>query len=214
MAIHSAITLETVRTALRLPLPGRAAQVTMSAHPRPGDRPDLPPHCPREGAVMLLIYPRQGRWVMPLTLRTDKVESHKGQVSLPGGAREPGDDSFEATALRETWEELGTPSEPIELLGRLTPLYIPSSGFCVYPFVGWTPQAIALCFDPNEVAAVIEAPLDDLLNPTSRRVETHVHDGKTLTIPLYQVGNAQVWGATAMIMAEFLALLRATLQEE
>ncbi len=204
--------MQTVRAALQLPLPGRAAQQTMSVQPRPGDRADLPDSCPHEGAVLVLLYPRQGQLVLPLTLRTQSVELHKGQVSLPGGAREPCDPSFQDTALREASEEVGVPRAEVETLGMLTPLYIPVSSFCVYPFVGHIPRPFPLHADPNEVQQVIETPLERLLDPETRQVELHARDGRTYQVPSYHVAGQRVWGATAMILAEFLTLLRTALE--
>lgn len=200
-------TIHTVRAALRLPLPGRIAQESMAVRPRPGDRPDLPNPCPREGAVLLLLYRRKGRLVMPFTLRTDNVETHRGQISFPGGAREPHDPSFAHTALRETSEELGIPETAIEILGPLTPLYIPPSRFCVYPHVGYMRRCLRIRPDTTEVAQVIEAPLECLLDPAIRRVETHFREGQEYQVPMYLLGEHRVWGATAMILAEFLAML-------
>ena len=209
MAVQPAITWKLVRAALQLPLPGRGAQMSMAVRPRPGDRPDLPDPCPREAGVLILLYERDGRLLLPLTRRTLTVEMHSGQISLPGGAREPQDHSFEQTALRETREELGIPNAAISVLGPLTPLYIPPSQFCVYPYVGRTPGAFPLSPDPDEVAEVIEVSLDHLLEPATRQENTHLRDGKRYDVPLYVVASHRVWGATAMILAEFLALLRA-----
>jgi 8-oxo-dGTP pyrophosphatase MutT (NUDIX family) len=208
-----AITMRTIRTALQLPLPGRAAQQTMAVRPRPGDRPDLPSPCPHEGAVLLLVYRRHGDLVLPVTRRTDRLEMHKGQISLPGGAYEPQDAGLPQTALRETCEELGIPERAIELLGPLTPLFIPVSSFCVYPYAGYARRAPALRPDANEVAEAIEVPLEHLLAPETRRVETHFRDNQRFEVPAYVVGLQRIWGATAMILAEFLALLRAVLAE-
>lgn len=203
------LTLQTVRAALQQPLLGRAAQLTMAVRPRPGDRPDLPDPCPREAAVLVLLYERQDRLVLPLTRRTETVEMHKGQISLPGGAREPQDHGFAQTALRETCEELGIPEETVEVLGALTPLYIPPSRFCVYPYVGYTSRTYPLRSDPNEVAEIIEVPLEHLLDPATRQVEIHSRDKQRFQVPVYWVANQKVWGATAMILAEFLTMLSA-----
>jgi 8-oxo-dGTP pyrophosphatase MutT (NUDIX family) len=212
--MHSqAITMRTIRAALQLPLPGRAAQQTMAVRPRPGDRPDLPNPCPHEGAVLLLVYRRHGDLVVPVTRRTDKLEMHKGQISLPGGARESQDADLAQTALRETCEELGIPKRAIELLGPLTPLFIPVSSFCVYPYAGYARRAPALRPDANEVAEAIEVPLEHLLAPETRQVETHFRDNQRFEVPAYVVGLQRIWGATAMILAEFLALLRTVLAE-
>lgn len=207
------ITVRTIRAALQLPLPGRAAQQTMAVRPRPGDRSDLPQPCPHEGAVLLLVYRRQGDLVLPLTRRTDKLEMHKGQISLPGGAREPQDGNFVQTALRETREELGIPARAIEVLGSLTPLFIPVSSFCVYPYVGYARRAFSLRPDANEVAEAIEMSVERLLDPATRQVEIHLRDNQRFEVPTYRVGDHRVWGATAMILAEFLALLRTAVEK-
>jgi 8-oxo-dGTP pyrophosphatase MutT (NUDIX family) len=203
------ITVRTIRAALRVPLPGRAAQQTMAVRPRPGDRPDLPSPCPHEGAVLLLVYRRHGELVVPFTRRTDKLEMHKGQISLPGGAREPRDGDLAQTALRETGEELGIPGRAVQVLGPLTPLFIPVSSFCVYPYVGYARRAGLLRPDADEVAEAIEVPVHHLLAPATRQVETHYRDNQRFEVPAYRVGDHRIWGATAMILAEFLALLRA-----
>jgi 8-oxo-dGTP pyrophosphatase MutT (NUDIX family) len=201
-------TLDTIRTALQRPLPGRAAQMEMAVRPRPGDRPDLPDPCPREAAVLLLLYRRQNRLVLPLTLRTETVAMHRGQISLPGGAREPRDRDFAQTALRETCEELGIPELAVQVLGTLSPLYVPPSRFCVYPFIGYAEHAPKLHPDSSEVAEVIEAGLTDLLDPNTRHVEPHWRDDQRFQVPVYRLGKHKVWGATAMILAEFLWMVR------
>jgi 8-oxo-dGTP pyrophosphatase MutT (NUDIX family) len=206
---HQNLDVQMVRAALQRPLLGRAAQLEMAVRPRPGDRPDLPNPCPREAAVLMLLYPRQGELVLPLTQRTDTVEMHRGQVSLPGGAREPQDRDFAQTALRETCEELGIPEGAVQLLGALSPLYIPPSQFCVYPYVGYVSTPPLLHPDPAEVAAVIEVPLRNLLEPDTRQVEVHWRNRQRFEVPIYRVAEQRVWGATAMMLAELVALLRA-----
>jgi len=156
----------------------------------------------------VLLYEREGHLVLPLTRRTQTVEMHRGQISLPGGAREPEDRDFAQTALRETREELGIPEKAVSVLGSLSPLYIPPSRFCVFPFVGHAARAVPLCPDPNEVAEVIEVSLDHLLDPAIQDLEVHFRDGKRYEVPLYRIGKQRVWGATAMILAEFLAVVR------
>ncbi len=201
--------VQMVRAALQLPLLGRAAQLEMAVRPRPGDRPDLPNPCPREAAVLMLLYPRQGELVLPLTRRTDTVEMHRGQISLPGGAREPQDRDFAQTALRETCEELGIPEGTVQILGALSPIYIPPSQFCVYPYVGYVSAPPLLQPDPGEVAAVLEVPLQHLLQPDTRQVEVHWRDNQRFEVPVYRVADQVIWGATGMMLAELVALLRA-----
>lgn len=205
-------TIALVRQALEGPLPGRAAQLTMATRPRPGDRPDIPAPCPYEGAVLILLYQAEGRLEFPLTVRSSTVHAHKGQISLPGGAKEPGDEGFEQTALREASEELGVATADIQLLGALSWLYIPHSGFCVHPFVGYAEEQPNWHPDPAEVAELFSARLDALLDPSTVREEVSMHDGLSFLVPYYLFGRHRVWGATAMILAEFVALLRAAPQ--
>src|SRR5512135_1791039 len=137
----------------------------MSPRPRPGDVFPLPPEVhPREAAVMILLYPIQNRLDFFLTRRTETVETHKGQISLPGGAQEP-DETLQQTALREASEELGIDVACVEILGEpLTPLYIPVSGFRLTPFVGFTPVRPNISIAADEVVEIIETPLDLIVN--------------------------------------------------
>ncbi len=199
-------TVEDFRQALQEPLPGLGAQLQMAPRPRP-TRPWPPGHSPRRAGVLLLLYPREGQWWFPLTLRTEGLAIHQGQVSLPGGAWEPGDPNLQHTALRETEEELGVPAEALQVLGKLTPLYIPPSDFCIHPFVAVAEAPPVLQPDPSEVAQVIETPLRALLDPLVRQWEERPVRGVLSRIPYFAIGDHKVWGATAMVLAEFATCL-------
>jgi 8-oxo-dGTP pyrophosphatase MutT (NUDIX family) len=158
--------------------------------------------------VLVLLCERDGALEFPLTVRATTVQTHKGQISLPGGAREPGDRSFEETALRETSEELGIQTKGVEILGALSRLFIPHSGFCVHPFVGFSKRQLRWRPDPAEVAQAFDAPLDRLLDPATVHEEVYLWDGQRFAVPAYHFGEHRVWGATAMILAELVAILR------
>jgi 8-oxo-dGTP pyrophosphatase MutT (NUDIX family) len=202
-------TLDDVRRALSRPLPGLDAQIKMAPQPRPGWNPNfaMPPDC-REGGVLILLYPRAGQLHFVLTRRTETLRSHKGQIALPGGAREDGE-ALVQTALRETREELGVPPEGTEVLGQLSALYTPPSNYCIHPFVAYRPIAPTFRRDPVEVADVLEVSLALLLNPSTRKVE-HWSDPRFESprrVPFFDIHGQVVWGATAMILSEFVTLL-------
>lgn len=208
--------LSSLRAALARPLPGLPVQMGMAPLPRPGTERILDPllDCRRAG-VLVLLYPagvgQSARLphdlCLVLTRRTDSVDNHRGQISFPGGSMDPGEDAV-MTALREAQEELGVDPFCVEVLGQLSPLYIPPSGFCIYPVVAFAAERPAFAPSPHEVAEVLEVPFSHLLNPATRCEETWPIRGENMCVPFYTVGPHKVWGATAMVLCELLALPR------
>jgi ribosomal protein S18 acetylase RimI-like enzyme len=142
--------------------------------------------------------------------RTDHLDHHKGQISLPGGRHEPQDADYRETALREAREELGVTLENVEVLCSLSSLYIPPSNFYIYPTVAYCPYPPDFQPDPNEVAELIEVPVATLLDPQTRVVEEWTlpqYNNMQVMMPYYRIGRHKVWGATAMVLAEFAAML-------
>ena len=190
------------------PLPGLAAQFTMA--PRHGSDRTLTPmieaSCLKAG-VMLLLYLRRDEPHLVLIRRTSTVLRHKDQIGFPGGQLEAGEDAVQA-ALRETGEEIGVPPDRIDVVGSLTPLFIPPSNFCIYPVVGTAEGPLVFTPEQSEVAEIIEVPFAHLLDPASARREDWTLGGRTVEVPFYAFGPHKIWGATAMVLAEFLVLLR------
>ena len=201
----TAPSIEHVRVAMRGPLPGPKAQITMAPRPRPFS--PSPGVEPRKAGVLLALYPIHGVLHLVLTVRTSDLNYHSGQISLPGGGWEAGDGSLQETALREAHEEIGITTDGLEILGALTPLYIPPSHNVIHPFVATMPQRPTFDPDPREVAELLEVPLHLLLDPATQREEDWIWRGAPLHVPFYAVGGYKVWGATAIVLAEFLALL-------
>lgn len=208
------LTVEQVAQALAKPLPGVAGQMRMA--PQPYNQSNhkrwiLPADC-REAGVLLLLYSHLNQENVPesyiiFTRRPDTMSAHSGQISFPGGRREVGE-TLEETALRETAEELGIPTDTLQIVGQLSTLYTPPSNFCIYPFVAFSP--VRPNFYPNlfEVAEMIEAPLSLLLKPqTYKREIWYFENFGKREIPFFDIFGHKVWGATAMILSEFLTLL-------
>ncbi len=211
MISELALLRERLVVALRGPLPGAPAQARMAPVPRPGWRPHAPPPPGRPAAVLALFYPLGdgGPTAPPALLyteRTETVETHRGQVSFPGGAVETGE-SPEATALREADEETGAAPGEIEVLGRLTPLWIPATGFLVTPVVGLTARRPAFRPGPGEVRRILEVPLADLVRPDAVRAEDLPRHGRWTHVRYFDIAGTRLWGATAMMTAELLTLL-------
>lgn len=202
--------IERLRGALQRPLPGHGDFMELSGYRRP-DLEEVvrrrPP--PRESAVMALFYPKDGRPHTLLMLRPTYNGVHSGQVSFPGGKREPSDATLRDTALREFQEETGADASGIEVLGELTRVFIPPSDTLVTPVVGWCPSLGALAPDPREVAKLIEVPLDELLRKDLLRQGRHyVHVlQREAEIPYWDIQGQFVWGATALMIAELRQLL-------
>ena len=193
---------------LAKPLPGRDAQYRMAPRPRSdrGGQYDQPADDARRGAVLALFYPKGSRTHIALILRPTYSGVHSGQVGLPGGGYEALDEDLMQTALREAYEEIGVPPHSVHILGQLSPLYVFASNYLVQPFVGWVPTRPNFRIDPYEVARLIEADLEQLLDPANRVEEEWTLRDRTATVPFYQIDGETIWGATAMILSELLAL--------
>jgi 8-oxo-dGTP pyrophosphatase MutT (NUDIX family) len=199
-------TIARLRAGLKAPLPGAAAQAVLAPKPRRQwpqgfDRTSI-----RDAAGLLLVFPIDDRPHIVLTLRAGGLERHGGQVSLPGGVVEPGE-SFEQAALREAHEEVGLPVTDADVIGLLTPLDIPVSGFRLHPVVATMGRRPALRAADGEVAGILEIAVDELCDPTCLISSERERDGRPLLIPAFCLGGHEIWGATAMVLAEFLSLL-------
>lgn len=155
----------------------------------------------------MLLYPDDGQTRFILTKRTDNVETHKGQISLPGGTSNPGETAVK-TALRETREEIGIDPDQVLILGELSPLHVKVSGFQITPIVGWLDNKPELVIEPAEVEDVFTIPLTDLLEDSNEEQEEWEIRGYPLSVPFFNFHPIRVWGATAMILAEFKQLIK------
>ncbi|MBK8050131.1 MAG: CoA pyrophosphatase [Anaerolineales bacterium] len=199
--------LRQLRHDIQGPLPGQEAQLRMAPRPRAGaDFGNAPRGDARRGGVLALLYTSGNRIFLPLILRPTYMGVHSGQVGFPGGGYDELDTDLTATALRECYEEIGVHPSEVTVLGHLTPLYVFASNYIVHPTVAWVDYRPNFRPDPYEVAEMIEAPLLALLDPANWRTETWDLRGRIAEVPYYAIASQTIWGATAMMLSEFLAL--------
>ncbi|MBL7826569.1 MAG: CoA pyrophosphatase [Saprospiraceae bacterium] len=198
-----------VRERLERPLPGIEAQLKMTFAWRAEQlklNPD-PPADAKTACVLMMLWQKESDWHTVLIQRTQNPrDRHSGQVSFPGGRHEKNDGALSETALREAEEEVGISKNQVEIIGRLTQLYIPVSNFVVHPFVGVLHDASDFNAQPGEVDAIYTPSVKHFQQPQNKTTkELVVGTGALLNdVPCYLVDEKAVWGATAMIISEFL----------
>jgi 8-oxo-dGTP pyrophosphatase MutT (NUDIX family) len=195
---------------LKKPLPGRPAQLRMSSLVRIQELMKFsPPSDYRQSSVLILLYPFEDGIGIVLTLRPEYKGIHSGQISLPGGKYEEGDESLIYTALREAKEEIGIDPVQVQIIGQLTEMYIPPSHTLVTPVVGYQVKRPRFKADPKEVARIIEIKLTDLLDERKLQIKKmKLSLGFSLKVPAYFIDGNYIWGATAMILSELKEAIR------
>ena len=207
---HLDALVATLTDRLRHPLPGHAAHAEMAPFPARATEETLSieRNEGRPAATLILLYPdtdAEAHFV--LTVRHAGLRDHAGQVSLPGGRLEA-EESPEEAARREAFEEVGVAPEAVTLIGRLTPIYIPPSRFSVWPIVASTPERPPFVAQETEVAAVLDVPVADVLDPARRGRSMREAPLGRFDVPYFDLAGREVWGATAMMLAEFAAVAR------
>jgi 8-oxo-dGTP pyrophosphatase MutT (NUDIX family) len=193
-----------------LTLPGPEAQDRMSSRSRLSieeylqRNPDY-----RTSAVMLLLFP-SGDFISSLLIERPSYEGvHSGQLALPGGRSEETDEDLLHTAIRETFEEVGVNVKREQVLGALTPIYIPPSRFLVHPFIAFLDERPEFIPDEREVESLLEVNLSLFLDEeVKQRRRITVGDNMFLEAPCYVIGDKILWGATAMMFSEMESILR------
>jgi 8-oxo-dGTP pyrophosphatase MutT (NUDIX family) len=196
--------IKRIQKALKKPLPGRKAQLLMSPSRLRPVNTEIPV---RDSSVLILLYPCHGTPHTVLIKRTEYEGAHSGQISLPGGMVEKSDLSLSDTALREAMEETGVPVSDMQIIGELTPLHIPVSNFRVFPFVAVSTTRPDFRPDPFEVQFLIETGLDELIAPANHKTKAMLIAGNEVQVPYFDIQGNHIWGATAMILSEFLQII-------
>ena len=193
-------------------LPGKPAQKIMLTKPRNPINYSSNSECPNPAAVIILPFPVKQDIRFFLTKRTSVVQYHKGEISLPGGAWEKGEQLW-GTALRETNEEIRVRAKHIQFIGELTPLFVPVTGFLIHPFVGWMDDEPETSPDPTEVESLFSASVLSLADENSCQCEERTIRGHVFDVPYFQLNREKVWGATSMILSEFKTVLKEVIDE-
>lgn len=192
------------------PLPGRDAQRRFLPELSYGRYFHAPPKRARQAAVMMLHYPdSNGEICVPFTLRPDHLKDHAGQICFPGGAIEA-NETFEEAAVRELHEELDIHPTDVRVIGRLTPIHVFASGFYVVPIVGVCTATPNITPSPDEVAELVPIPTSHLVDPANHGKHPHAFGEKSkvqVNVGHVQFSSHIIWGATAIMLGEQIAVL-------
>lgn len=191
--------------------PGVDAHLRM-AHPIRKADVDIKEGVHREAGVLITLFEKAPDDFHVILIRRGsgrEGDKHAGQIGFPGGKREPADRDLQYTAMREAEEEIGLDLSAIDLLGAMTPLYIPVSKFLVHPFVAYVCEQPDLRRQESEIEEIIEAPLSAFRSTQSKHTtQINLSTGITLNhVPCFLIEGHVIWGATAMIMNELLEIL-------
>lgn len=190
-------------------LPGEEAQFSMAPVTRKRlSEVSKADYNPKQSAVLILLFP-EANSIKTILIQRGKYEGvHSGQIAFPGGQLDDTDVDLKHTALRETFEEIGIPSENISVIGSLTDVYITPSNFLVKPFIGIINHKPDFIIDSNEVAQVIPVDLLELNNKDIRKEKSILQSGGfKIKTPYYEIEGLTVWGATAMMISELNAVV-------
>jgi len=160
----------------------------------------------KKAAVLLALYKKDNEWHFPLIKRPMHERNHPGQIALPGGAKD-NNEELEHTAVREAFEEVGIKIENVNVIGQLTPMPVPVSGYLVYPFIGVLKKEPEWILNKKEVDELIIVKVSELIRADNNYSEIWELHGKNVEVPHFRIEERVVWGATASVLSEFLDLI-------
>jgi 8-oxo-dGTP pyrophosphatase MutT (NUDIX family) len=197
--------------ALKEKLPGEGTHRLMlpvgrALYPEPGETMII------QSGVLMLIFPYRGKIHTCLIRRPSTMRNHGGQIAFPGGRYEPADTDLIQTALRESFEEIGTDKDQIEIIGALSPIYIQVSNFKIYPFIGWCDKLPDFKTDKSEVDELFKIPVETIFHPTTFQTKSVITARGTFEAPGFYIEPLFIWGATAMVLSEFKEVYRSAME--
>jgi len=205
------LTKSELKYRLSKPLPGLTAHLKMAPANRAQDLISNKDNTlnAMKSAVLILFFHDEDVLKMIVIRRSQYVGIHSGQIAFPGGRYDEEDKDVKTTALREIKEEIGIPEDKIEILGRLSDIYVPPSNFLISVFVGYLAEKPEYKIEEREVDEVIEIPFDDFFKlDVIKQKDFYVNSLKVANkVPYFDVTNAEIWGASAMVVSELLDIL-------
>lgn len=161
----------------------------------------------KTAAVLIGLFEKENEWYFPLIKRPMHEKNHPGQIALPGGAKEKGED-LQETARREAFEEVGILPEKVKIIGKLTPLPVPVSNYLIHPFVGILKEEPDWKINSNEVEELIILKMKTLIDADNGYYEEWNLRGNQVKVPIFKVMGKTIWGATATVLSELLDLIK------
>ena len=159
----------------------------------------------KKAAVLVCFFRKNNEYYFPLIKRPMHERNHPGQIALPGGSMEK-NEALKTTALRESFEEVGIQPNDVNVIGGMTPLPVPVSGYLIYPFIGITKAEPKWILNEREVDELIVLKFVDLINSDNGYYEEWNLKDKMLKVPIFKIMNIKIWGATAAILSELIDL--------
>ena len=161
----------------------------------------------KDAAILVALFEKDGEYCFPMIKRPENVKNHPGQIALPGGAKEK-EESLEETALREAQEEIGIDTDKVEIIGKLTPIPVPVSGYLVQTYIGIIDEEPDWKLSKDEVADFFILKLSELLDADNEYYEKWNLRGFDAKVPIFRIGDLKIWGATASVLSEFIELTK------
>ena len=161
----------------------------------------------KTAAVLIGLFEKENEWYFPLIKRPMHEKNHPGQIALPGGAKEKGED-IQETARREAFEEVGILPEKVKIIGKLTPLPVPVSNYLIHPFVGILKEEPDWKINSKEVEELIILKMKTLIDADNGYYEEWNLRGNQVKVPIFKVMGKTIWGATATVLSELLDLIK------
>jgi 8-oxo-dGTP pyrophosphatase MutT (NUDIX family) len=168
----------------------------------------------KQSSILILLFPFDGKVSTCLIRRPSTMRFHGGQIAFPGGKYETFDKDILNTALRESFEEIGTDSDLIEIIGALTPLYVQVSNFTINPFIGWSKTLPQFKIESQEVDEIFIVPVERFLQHSTIQIREVTTIRGTIEVPGFYIDQLFIWGATAMIISEFNEIFRTTIDRQ